>query len=226
MSIKSDNAELKQKIDALKNSNDISNFISDVSKCQKYYNSLGESCAQFASNFKKMPSSPSELASQVKSSFSKVDSNLQKLNNILANYQVGFMYTGIENEFDSFSYITSAGSSLPTKNYKDVINSILSRVNVSIKKFNNKIASVKTTANCYKAIAKNIEASANSLSAGSSQYSNNEIEVNGDNKLAHFRKRTKETSESFNELKSIIETYASKISGIKKIDVKDFSVSI
>lgn len=226
MSIKKNNIELEQKIRNLKNDNSISDFISDVSKYQKYYSLLRENCNQFTNSFKKLPSSPSELNSKIKDSFNKIDSNLKKLNNILQKYHVAFVYSGIEQEYDSFSYISSPGSPLPTKNYKDVINAILSRVNSSTKKFNAEITSIKNTYKYYEKISNYLMKSIQYLDDAKGKYVNNEIEVDGSKKLTLFRSRVRETSKLLKDFDVELKSYITSLKKIQKIDIQDFSLKM
>lgn len=219
MSIKNDNIELEKKIKNVKSDNSISNFISDVSNYQKYYNLLGKNC-------KKLPSSTSELDSKIKDSFGKIDTNLNKLNNILEKYHVGFLYSGIEQEYDSFSYISSPGSPLPTKDYKDVINAILSRVNSSTKKFNTEITSIKHTYKYYEEISKYLMESIQYLDDAKGKYVNNEIEVDGSKKLTLFRSRVRETSKLLKDFDVELKTYITSLKKIQKIDIQDFSLKM
>ena len=208
MSIKKNNIELEQKIRNLKNDNSISDFISDVSKYQKYYSLLRENCNQFTN------------------SFNKIDSNLKKLNKILQKYHVAFVYSGIEQEYDSFSYISSPGSPLPTKNYKDVINAILSRVNSSTKKFNAEITSIKNTYKYYEKISNYLMKSIQYLDDAKGKYVNNEIEVDGSKKLTLFRSRVRETSKLLKDFDVELKSYITSLKKIQKIDIQDFSLKM
>lgn len=223
MSIKKNNIELEQKIRNLKNDNSISDFISDVSEYRKYYSLLRENYNQFT-NILKLPSSLSELNSKIKDIFNKIDFDLKKLNNILQKYQVAFVYSGIEQEYDSFSYISSPGSPLPTKNYKDVINAILSRVNSSTKKFNAEITSIKNTYKYYEKISNYLMKSIQYLDDAKGKYVNNEIEVDGSKKLTLFRSRVRETSKLLNNFDVELKSYITSLKKIQKIDIQDFSI--
>lgn len=211
MSIKKNNIELEQKIRNLKNDNSISDFISDVSKYQKYYSLLRENCNQFTNSFKKLPSSPSELNSKIKDSFNKIDSNLKKLNNILQKYHVAFVYSGIEQEYDSFSYISNA---------------ILSRVNSSTKKFNAEITSIKNTYKYYEKISNYLMKSIQYLDDAKGKYVNNEIEVDGSKKLTLFRSRVRETSKLLKDFDVELKSYITSLKKIQKIDIQDFSLKM